>query len=252
MLERPAASRELPVQKVSREGLAEQVVEQIQDLIFEKHLQSGNRLPGERELCQQFGVSRTVIREATKILSQRGLLTIEPGRGSFVTLPAERDIARSISLFARARDVTFADLGQVRQALEPEIAALAAGKATPAQIAAMQSCIAVMDDSLADPETYVQADQEFHSILAEATDNQLLMALTGVIVNLAQSLRRLMFLIPEAPVRGQHYHRKILECVSRDDAAGARAMMLEDLLQVDRGHCGRSRAFARRRHVTSQ
>ena len=47
------APRELPVQKVSREGLSEQIVEQLQDLVFDKHLRSGNRLPGERELCEQ-------------------------------------------------------------------------------------------------------------------------------------------------------------------------------------------------------
>ncbi len=94
------AHRELPVQKVNREGLSEQIVEQLQELIFEKHLRSGNRLPGERELCEQFGVSRTVIREATKILAQRGMLVIEPGRGTYVTLPAEQDVARSITLFA--------------------------------------------------------------------------------------------------------------------------------------------------------
>jgi GntR family transcriptional repressor for pyruvate dehydrogenase complex len=227
------AHRELPVQKVSREGLSEQVVEQLQELIFEKHLRSGHRLPGERELCEQFGVSRTVIREATQILAQRGMLIIEPGRGTFVTLPAEEDVARSITLFARARDVSFANLVEVRRALEPEIAELAAGRATEAHLRRLQACIEVMGRSLADAEAYVAADQEFHSVLAEATGNDILIAITGVIVNLAQNARRLMFAIPEAPKRGQEYHRALLDCVATGNGAGARDTMFNHLRQVE-------------------
>ena len=59
-LEQATAYRDLPVQKVSREGVHEQVVDQMQELIFEQHLRSGRRLPGERESCKRFGVSRTV------------------------------------------------------------------------------------------------------------------------------------------------------------------------------------------------
>ena len=232
-LEQATAYRDLPVQKVSREGLHEQVVEQMQELIFEKHLRSGSRLPGERELCQRFGVSRTVIREASKVLAQRGLLVIEPGRGTFVTLPAEHDVARSIALFARARDVSFANLVEVRRALEPEIAELAAARATETHRQRLRACIEVMDRSLADPEAYVTADQEFHSVLAEATGNDIFIAITGVIVSLAQNARRLMFAIPEAPDRGQSYHRRILECIAASDGTGARSTMFEHLRQVE-------------------
>jgi GntR family transcriptional repressor for pyruvate dehydrogenase complex len=231
--EEAAAPRELPVQKVSREGLSEQVVEQLQDLILGKHLRSGNRLPGERELCEQFGVSRTVIREATKVLAQRGLLMIEPGRGTFVTLPAERDVARSIAFFIRAHDVPFSNLVEVRRALEPEIAELAAGRVTEAHLQRLQECIDVMERSLADPEAYVAADQDFHSALAEATGNDIFVAITGAIIGFAQSARRLMFVVPEAPTRGQQYHRALLACLGSGDAAGARNAMLQHLAQVE-------------------
>jgi len=242
-VERPERQM-LPVRKVNREGLSEQIVEQLQDLIFEKRLRSGERLPSERELAQQFGVSRTVIREATKILAQRGMLTIEPGRGTFVSLPAEQDVALSITLFARARDISFADLVAVRRALEPDIAELAAERATEEHLRRLQASIDIMDRSLDDPEAYVVADQKFHGVLAEASDNDLFVAISGVIVNLEEDARQLMFAIPEAPERGQHYHRKILACVAAGDGKCARTMMLEHLLQVEqsiRGVAGLSR-----------
>ena len=159
---------------------------------------------------------------------------IEPGRGTFVTLPAERDVARSIAFFVRARDVSFANLVEVRHALEPEIAELAAGRATEADVRRLQEWFDVMDRSLTDPEAYVAADQAFHTVLAEATGNDIFIAITGVIVSLAQNARRLMFVVPEAPKRGQSYHRKILECIVASDGAGARATMFEHLRQVER------------------
>jgi GntR family transcriptional repressor for pyruvate dehydrogenase complex len=223
----------LNVQKVSREDLYEKVVEQLQELVVAQHLQIGDRLPGERELCETFGVSRNVIREATKVLAQRGVLAIEPGKGTFVTLPALESIADSIELFARARRVPFAYLVELRRALEPEIAALAARRAKPEHLQHMEQCITEMELNLSNPTAYVAADQEFHSTLAEATGNVLFVAMTGAIVNLAQSARKVMFEIPEAPRRGQHYHRQLLKFVAEGNSEAARQAMLEHLRQVE-------------------
>lgn len=224
----------LHVQKIGREVLSEQVVEQLQKLVVEQHLKTGDRLPGERELCEQFGVSRTVIREATRILAQRGIITIEPGRGTFVSLPDQSHIALAIELYARARNISLQRVVQVRQALEPEITRLAAECATSEQIERLARCVDIMDHSLDDPAAYNAADQEFHSILAEATGNELFTALTSVIVNLAQCARRAMFSVAGAPVRGQEYHRLILQRVREHDGEGARLAMLQHLHQVDR------------------
>jgi GntR family transcriptional repressor for pyruvate dehydrogenase complex len=223
----------LNIQKVNREDLYEQVVEQIEDLVIERQLHLGDRLPGERELCEQFGVSRNVIREATKVLAQRGMVSIEPGKGTFVTLPALEKIADSIGLFARARRLPFSNLVELRRALEPEIAALAAQRFKPEHVERLARCINVMERTLSDPEAYVEADQEFHRILAEATGNSLFVAITGAIVQLAQDARRVMFAIPEAPIRGQVYHRQLLKFVSEGNSEAARQSMLKHLQQVD-------------------
>lgn len=223
----------LNVQKVSREDLYEKVVEQLQELMMAQQLQTGDRLPGERELCETFGVSRNVIREATKVLAQRGMLTIEPGKGTFVTVPALKNIADSIELFARARQVPFAHLVELRRGLEPEIAALAAKRAKPEQLQRLEQCIAEMELSLAQPDAYLVADQEFHSILAEITDNVLFVAISGAIVNLAQNARRIIFKVPGSPQRAQQYHRQLLKFVAEGNSEAARQAMLEHLHQVE-------------------
>lgn len=220
-------------QKLSREGLYERIVGQLQDTIVAQHLKTGDRLPGERELCEQFGVSRTVLREATKVLTQRGMLAIEPGRGTFVTAPTQENIALAIDLFSRTRGLPLSSVVEIRRALEPEIAALAAQRAESGHLARLEACIATMDSNLDNPAVYTAADQEFHSILAEATGNDLFPAITGVIVNLSQNARRRMFGVNGAPGRGQIFHRRIVKFVAEHDSAAARQTMLDHLAQVD-------------------
>jgi GntR family transcriptional regulator, transcriptional repressor for pyruvate dehydrogenase complex len=223
----------LAIQKVNREALSEQVVEQLQQLVFDRHLKTGDRLPGERELCEKFGVSRTVIREATRIMAQRGILIIQPGRGTYVTLPSQENIALAIELFARATNTPMASLVELRRALEPEIAALAASRVNSEHLQRLQVCIDEMDRCIEDPDGYIRADHGFHSTLAEATGNPLFIAISSVIVNLAQSARKKMFEVDGAPERGQDYHRRILKFVSEGDCAKARSEMLNHLIQVD-------------------
>lgn len=223
----------LNIQKVSREDLYEQVVVQIEDMIIDRQLHLGDRLPGERELCEQFGVSRNVIREATKVLAHRGMVSIEPGKGTYVTLPALNNITDSIGLFARATRLPFSNLLELRRALEPEIAALAAKRAEPDHLQRMTSCIDSMDRALSDSDAYVEADQEFHQVLAEATGNSLFIAITDAIAQLTLDARRMTFFISKSPNRGQVYHRQLLKYVSEGNSDAARQAMLDHLQQAE-------------------
>ena len=91
--------------KVPRKRLYQRVVGQILDMIISGKLQVGDRLPSEAELCDQFGVSRTVIREATKSLAERGLLYSQPGRGTFMIPLSPQDLSDPFGLFVKASDV---------------------------------------------------------------------------------------------------------------------------------------------------
>src|SRR2546427_8671551 len=117
-----------PVYKAIRTSrLYEQIVEQIEQSIVKGALKPGDQLPAERELAEQFGVSRTAVREAVKALREKGLVEAFSGRGTFVTNGTSQAMRQSLDLITRIGGLDgSAQLAEVRAILEPEIAALAA------------------------------------------------------------------------------------------------------------------------------
>ena len=214
--------------------LYEQVVDQIEANIHQGNLKAGDKLPPERELGEQFGVSRTVVREAIKALRQKGLVEIRPGKGTFVTDGTSEVMRESIGHMVKVdRDRGLSNLMQVREMLEPEIAASAAELATPDDLDEMRLAIEAMDASLADAEAYIEADQQFHHALAKATRNHLLLSLIDPIVDLLLEQRLKIFHAGTGGAdRGQYHHRRIFEAVSKGDAEAARREMVAHLEQV--------------------
>ena len=165
--------------------LYEQIVQQIEDSITKGTLKAGDQLPSERELALKFGVSRTAVREAVKALHEKGLVEAYSGRGTFITNGTSQAVRQSIDLLMRMdQPGGSAYLAEVRQILEPEIAALAAGRIQEPQLALMREAFAVMNDALKDPDAYIEADLDFHLALAEAAENPLILSLLDSIVGL--------------------------------------------------------------------
>jgi GntR family transcriptional regulator, transcriptional repressor for pyruvate dehydrogenase complex len=123
-------------------------------------------------------------------------------------------------------------LVEFREILEPEIAALAARRAGEQDVAAMREAVRVMDAAQRDPESFIEADLDFHLALAEAAANPLILSLIDSIVELLREQRMQIFYIEGGPARGQLHHKRILEAVEHKDARGAREAMRLHLLQV--------------------
>src|SRR3984893_11704772 len=137
----PGACMYTPIQSTR---VFEQVAVQIETRILRGEVRSGDRLPTERELAEQFHVSRTAVREAMKILAQKGLVDMRPGRGTIVIDGAREAMKHSIGLVMKLNlgEVGGSDnLVEVREMLEAEIAALAAARATEKEIAAMREAV---------------------------------------------------------------------------------------------------------------
>lgn len=213
--------------------LYEQIVEQIEQSIIKGALKSGDQLPAERELAIQFGVSRTAVREAVKALREKGLVEAYPGRGTFITTGTPPSIRQSLDRMLRADQHDGAvHLTEVREMLEPEIAALAASRANEETIGAMKEAIAVMDASIRDPEVYIEADLDFHLALAEAASNPLILPLIDSIVGVLRNQRMLTFKVEGGAERGQYHHKRILEAIEHRDSQGAGDAMRAHLRQV--------------------
>ena len=110
-------------------------------------------MPAERDLAQRFGVSRTAVREAVKTLREKGLVEAYSGRGTFVTNGTSQAIRQSLDLMVRINQQEgSAHLAELRQVVEPEIAALAATRIEEQLLATMREAVATMDRNLQDPE----------------------------------------------------------------------------------------------------
>jgi len=221
--------------------LYEQIVQQIEQSIQRGVLKPGDQLPAERELAQQFGVSRTAVREAIKTLAEKGLVEAFSGRGTFVTNGMSQALRQSLDLMLKiSQQDGSAHLAEVREILEPEIAALAATRVEEQHLATMREAFAVMDRSLQDPDAYIEADLDFHLSLAEAAANPLILSLIDSIVGLLREQRLRIFYVAGGPQRGQFHHQRILDAVQQRDPEEARAAMRAHLRQVreDSGAAG--------------
>jgi GntR family transcriptional regulator, transcriptional repressor for pyruvate dehydrogenase complex len=220
-------------QAIQTSRLYEQIVQQIEDSILKGLLKPGDQLPSERELALQFGVSRTAVREAVKTLREKGLVEAFSGRGTFVTDGTSQATRQSLDRMIRIGQAeSFMNLVEVREILEPHIAAMAAVRASEQDFAAMSEAIQAMDKSNSEPEAFIEADLDFHLALAEAAGNPLILSLIDSIVGVLREQRLRIFNVKGGPERGQFHHRRILEAVRQRRADDAKESMRAHLQQV--------------------
>jgi DNA-binding FadR family transcriptional regulator len=222
----------MPFQVIEAQRLYHQVAEQIGKLIQAGEFREGDRLPPERELAKQLGVSRPVVREAMIALEIAGLVDVRGGAGTFV----RRTRADVGSVLASAGPGPF-DLIAARRMLEGEIAHAAALAVTDAGLRSLTEAIEVMRKDIESGKDTRQADRLFHVRIAELTGN-------AVLVNLVDGLWAHM-LSPMFDVLGRHAglrgedrmtvddHAKIVEALARRDPAAAREAMRGHLAHVE-------------------
>jgi GntR family transcriptional regulator, transcriptional repressor for pyruvate dehydrogenase complex len=198
-------------------------------------LHQGERLPPERELCVRLNVSRTVVREALNLLEARGLISIEHGRGAVVSggnIGAVRD---TLELLLRVRPKALWELLEIRNILEVEIAGLAAERAGEEDVSAMRIQLERMLASIDAPEGYIDADVEFHSLLARGARNEVLLTMLEPVVDLLRASRQVSASRrPGSALRAVGEHEEILRRVEVGDAEGARREMRAHLSNTTR------------------
>ena len=200
---------------IKRESLADVVVNKLQQQVTSGHYKVGEKLPSEPELMQQFGVGRSTIREAIRILANTGLIRVQQGLGTFVQLQ-QNTVEPFHQSLLRAEG---ADVNEVRQLLELKIAEKAALNRTPEDIAVMTVLLQKRHDAALrnEPEACIEADIQFHIRLAMASKNEVLADLYKIIADKMKKSFMEVFITTETLLSKQSMHTSLLQSVADRD-----------------------------------
>ena len=221
------------------ERLSDRVAGLLLQRILDSGLQPGDRLPSERELGIQFGVSRTVIREAMRSLAARGVITVRPGAGLTVAQIDPSTASESFGLLLRGSPGLRHDkIHEVRLAIEVQVAGLAAERATDADIEALRLALAHHREVFEDLELAARADVDYHVELARCTHNDLFVVMLDSLGDVMLEFRRTAMAKPGNRRVGLADHARILKAVTAHDPEAARAAMTEHLASSDRAFRG--------------
>ena len=190
------------------------------DQILDGKIKGGEKIPSERELATQSGLSRPVVREVLRALQARGLIATQPGRGAFV-MPADSvNVAGSLDILARGASATPQDLIEARAGLEENNARLAAARITDEELKNLEALSRAFDqaDNVIDR---ARCDLAFHGVLARASHNPVLETMFRAIIPLVfvQQLRSLDD--PKILASGAPLHGVVVEALRHGDAEAA-------------------------------
>jgi DNA-binding FadR family transcriptional regulator len=217
----------LRVKPLRRGAASEQVLKQLRAAIVSSD--AGARLPSEPELATSFGVSKSVIREAVKVLASQGLVTVRQGSGTTVNDRASWNVFDPDVLLATRRYTTLADLIEARRLVEPDLARLAAERAGPTEKARIAE---MLKSERAPVDEHAATDVEFHRRIAQAAGNPILVILLDSIGILLSEHRRELYGIPGSVERALSFHRQVYDAIEAGDPAAAAAAMHAHLDQV--------------------
>ncbi len=163
--------------KATQNRVFQNVIDQIQEAVLQGKLQEGEKLPAERELSQLFGTSRWTLREALRVLEQKGLITIKTGArgGAFVKTVHHDTVSESLALLIRSQKVLLKELAEFREGIEGIVAGLAASRATVRDIEGLKSLLeearANMEAGLSNWQEFIRVDSRLHMALARISRN---------------------------------------------------------------------------------
>ena len=219
---------------IERRKVYEQIAEQLLAQIAGGRLRPGDPLPPERELTESFGVGRSSVREALRMLESQGVITA--GGGALVVANASNPLGSSLRLlFALDGAAGMHDLFELRRVLDCEAASLAAERRDEQHIAAMGEATANMRAALVDGDggRFIDADVRFHLAVAEATGNRLLLHNMEAVRELVRRALLTVFLIPGSPDSAIPEHRAIEAAIAAGEPERAREAMRAHLVRVE-------------------
>lgn len=204
------------------------VVEQIQEAILEGELKVGEQLPPERKLIEMFGVSRGTLREALRVLQQKGMIDIKTGvsGGSVVKGVTSESFSENLALLIRYKKVSLKDLAEFREGLEGTVAGLAAERATNGDLTVLKNLydqtVAAFDAGREQWDTAIRCDEQIHLALARIAGNPLFIAVLETVYQNIHTYYE-SYLPMEESVLAENINdlKVIIDAVAKKDSAKA-------------------------------
>jgi len=226
--------RPISARPTSARSTSDVIQDQLLGLVTGGILVVDERLPAERELAQQLGISRTTLRDALRSLEQSGVLESRQGAGWFVRHSTD-GLAQNLALHFRLQDITFGQLVEARRAIEPIIAALAAARRTEAEMDEIRGIFSVLLEE-GDHERWVQSDYRFHATIARASHNPFFAIAVQPALTLLTSIRTEVVSRPGARNKSNREHAAVVKALESRDARAAELAMIQHLrLWTERG-----------------
>lgn len=212
---------------MKKETAAERVARDMQTELLSGKWHVGDKYLCEHALCEQYGVSRTTVREAMRLLQAMGMITLQAGRGAFVAAITETDMRQNAAQAIFDGEEDYLELTELRIALEPAIASLAALRASEQEQWMLLGLLQVYEKAYeaADPLGMADANKKFHLALAQATHNRVYEKLYRQLSDACDEYVCKLFAVEENGKAAMAEHRAVADAIlTRDDALAHAAM----------------------------
>lgn len=229
------------MQPIERVSVLDMTVNSIREFIQSDGVREGDKLPTEAEMTKRLGVGRSTIREAYRVLQTLGFVEMKAGRGAFVDSKNGRPTSSMASTWFAAHGVEVTEYIEVRKAIEPFSAELAAVRAREEQLKEIERIGSVFREAIetGDPIRMATLDEAFHRAIVEATGNTLLLKLIDELNEAMFEYRCQIFSVSELRANALAPHGELMATLKARDGDGARAAMTrhmevtkDDVLEV--------------------
>ena len=211
--------------------LPEQIADKLREMIIQEEMKTGSKLPAEAELMARFGVSRSTVREAVRILQTERIVDIRQGQGTFLcAMPGLADDPLGLR-FADQQEL-IKQLLETRLLIEPNVAALAAQRRDESHLQEMKLLLDKMDSAYLHGENYTPYDAQFHSVIAKCTGNDVIMRLLPTIHESIQAGYRHTRRVEGSYQRASQCHLDMYRAIMEHDSARARLAAQRHMVQT--------------------
>jgi GntR family transcriptional repressor for pyruvate dehydrogenase complex len=218
---------------VKKTRIHEEIVLKIKDMIEQGALKSGDQLPTERELAEAFKVSRPSVREALRALESQGFLVSRQGDGTYVSRqPIELLIEPFASVILKEKFDQL-ELFEMRRLIEPQLAYLAAERATPAEITQMEQSLIIQEKELTSSGSSPTSEKTIHDLIFKASKNKILISIMESLMDSLTESRDKFLQIEGRPEKSLARHREILVAIKAGDRELAASVMREHLEETE-------------------